>query len=373
MISSPSNIRSLARLGVVLGCAVVVSATLCYAADDAASQLVYPNGVAITPDGGLVITDIGAHQVLRLDGDGWLSIVAGTGDGGFGGDGGLATEARLHAPFDVAVGADGELIVADAYNHRVRRIDRNGRITTIAGNGRGEYSGDGGPAIEASLNGPQGAAVDAAGNLYIADTYNHVVRRVDSSGVITTFAGTAAGLAGDGGPAAKAQLSLPMAVAAAADGRVFICDAGNSRVRCVTPDGMIQTVIGFGPGAGTAGAGFQGDGGPAAKAKLFSPAGLCVGAAGELWIADSGNNRIRRIDYGVISTIAGTGAAGFGGDGGAAIEAALNTPQKIAVAENGTVFFTDRANHRVRKIGRDGVISTVVGDGEPASSLSLGE
>jgi sugar lactone lactonase YvrE len=320
-------------------------------------SLVHPNGVALDAAGNLFITDIGAHRLLKLDRAGALMVVAGTGVGGYGGDGGPAAKARLFAPHDVVLDAAGNMFVADTYNHRVRRIDRNRIITTVAGNGRAAYAGDGGPAVRASLDNPQGIAVGPDGSLFIADTYNHVVRRVDPKGTITTFAGTEGGLAGDGGPANRAQLSLPQAVAPAPDGSVYISDAGNNRIRRVRPDGTIETVLGSGPGAGTAGAGFAGDGGPPAKASIFAAADLRLSPSGDLFISDSGNHRVRRISGGVITTIAGAGMAGFGGDGGPALEAALNTPQKIALGRDGSVYIADRANGRVRRVDSGRIIS----------------
>jgi sugar lactone lactonase YvrE len=328
-----------------------------------AVALAQPTGLALDGEGNLFVTDIGTHRLLKLDRRGALSVVAGTGEGGFNGDGRLATAARLFAPHDVALDAGGNLLIADTYNHRVRRVDRKGIITTLAGNGRGGYAGDGGPAAKASLNNPQGIALGRDGTLFIADTYNHVVRRVDPAGTITTFAGTEAGLAGDGGPANRAQLSLPMAVAVAPDGSVAISDAGNNRLRRVDPAGRIETVLGTGPGSGTAGAGFAGDGGPVAKARIFAAADLEINAAGELFLSDSGNNRVRLISKGVITTVAGSGAAGAGGDGGSALAAALDAPQKIALGPDGSLYIADRANHRVCRVDAGGRIETVCGGG----------
>jgi hypothetical protein len=240
----------------------------------------------------------------------------------------------------------------------------------VAGNGRALYSGDNGPALQASLNNPQGIAVDRDGTLLVADTYNHVVRRIDRNGMITTFAGTQPGFAGDGGPANKAQLSLPMAVAVAPDGNVYISDAGNSRVRRVAPDGKIQTVVGAGPSEGVYGAGFAGDGSPAERAKIFSATDLKCDGTGTLYISDSGNSRIRVVRAGIITTIAGSGRAGFSGDGGQTLAAELNTPQKIAIARTGSVFIADRANHRVRKVDPKGFITTIAG-GDKSTGMIL--
>ncbi|MCC2669539.1 MAG: repeat containing protein [Armatimonadetes bacterium] len=321
-----------------------------------------PSGLALDAQGTLFVSDLASHSVLKLSGSGVLTRVAGTGEGGFSGDGGPAATARLFAPHDLAVDAGGNLLVADTYNHRIRRIDRNGIITTIAGNGRDGYRGDGGPARAASLNNPQGIALDTAGTLYIADTYNHVVRRVAPSGTISTFAGTEPGLAGDGGPAARAQLSLPTAVAVARDGSVYISEAGNNRIRRVSVSGVIETIAGFGPGSGTAGAGYGGDGGPAEKARLFAPMDIDLWPLGDLVISDSGNQRVRGVSQGVINTLAGTGERGFRGDGGKAVEAALSSPQKLALGPDGGIYLADRANHRVRQITPGGTIVTVWGD-----------
>jgi sugar lactone lactonase YvrE len=328
-------------------------------------RLIYPNGLALDDKGDLYISDIGAHRVFKLDPRGRLTVIAGTGEGGFGGDGGQATKAQLNAPHDLAFDEQGRLLIADTYNNRIRRIDRQGVITTIAGSGNAPYTGYGNPAPKDTLNNPQGVAVDRSGNILIADTYNRVVRRLDRDGMLTVVAGSVAGLSGDGDPAIKAQLNLPMAVTVGPDDTVYLSDAANSRIRRITADGKIQTVTGFGGGEGIGGAGFVGDGGPAEKAKLFSPADVKFDTAGNLYISDSGNNRIRVIRGGVITTIAGTGRAGFGGDGKEALAAELNTPQKIAVAKDGVVFIADRANHRVRKIDARGFITTVAGEGKP--------
>lgn len=332
-------------------------------------KLLYPNGLALDNRGSLYISDIGTHRVLKLDRQRRLTVIAGTGAGGFSGDGGLAVKAALFAPHDLTFDAAGNLLIADTLNHRIRRIDRQGVITTIAGTGEARYAGDNGPALQASLNNPQSLALDMQGKLLIADTYNYVVRRVDRQGIITTLAGSKPGFDGDGGAANKAQLSLPMAVAVALDGSVYISDAGNSRIRRVTTDGKIQTVIGYGPAQDTYGAGFAGDGGPAEKAKIFSAADLKFGHAGQLYIADSGNHRLRVVRSGVINTIAGAGRAGFSGDGQPAIAAELNTPQKIAVAKDGSLFIADRANHRVRKVDTSGLIHTIAGAGKPTGMI----
>lgn len=304
-------------------------------------KLIYPNGLALDSNGNLYISDIGAHRILKLPKQGRLTVIAGTGEGGFSGDGGPASKAQLFAPHDLIFDGEGNLLIADTLNHRIRRIDHQGIITTVAGDGS---------ASKASLNNPQSIALDREGNLLVADTYNHVVRRIDRRGVMTTLAGTQAGFGGDGGPATQAQMSLPMAVVALPDGSVYVSDAGNSRIRRITQDGKIQTVAGYGPAQDTYGGGFAGDGGPLEKAKLFSACDLKVDAAGNLFISDSGNNRIRVVRGGIISTVAGSGQPGFGGDAGDALKADLNTPQKLALAKDGGLFIADRANQCVRKV-----------------------
>ena len=320
-----------------------------------------PNGLAIDARGDLYISDIAAHSVFRRDRRGRLTRVAGTGEAGFGGDGGPASSAQLNAPHDLLFDATGNLLIADSANHRIRRVDARGVITTICGDGRaGGRAGYNDPVSATSLNYPQGLALDRAGNLFIADTFNHVVRRLDSQGRLTVFAGSIPGHGGDGGPAAAAQISLPMAVAAGPDGSVYISDAGSSRIRRVAPDGTIRTIAGYGPAQDTYGGGYAGDGGPAEKGKLFSATDLKCDAAGALYLVDGGNHRLRIIRQGIITTLAGTGAMGRAGDGSRAAEAALNTPQKVAVAADGSLFLSDRGNGAVYRIDAAGILRTVI-------------
>jgi sugar lactone lactonase YvrE len=315
--------------GLILSCVLLVC--LCTKAVPPLS-LVLPNGLALDARGNLYISDIGAHCVFRLTPTGKLIVIAGTGSAGFSGDGGLATKAELNAPHDLAFDATGNLFIADTGNSRIRKIDRHGRLTTIAGNEKD------------ALNNPQSIAFDAAGHLLIADTYNHVIRRLDKQGTLTTIAGTEPGHGGDGGPATKAQINLTMAVTAAPDGNVFVSDAANSRIRQITPDGIIKTIIGYGPAADTYGGGYAGDDGPAVKGKIFSATDLKY-ANGKLWIVDSGNHRIRVVENGIIKTVAGAGQT-----------TDLNSPQKIAVARDGSFYISDRANARVLHINARGMV-----------------
>jgi DNA-binding beta-propeller fold protein YncE len=350
------NFNQFSKRAVVLT-ALLLFGTMGFSYPQKSSQtikLLLPNGLALDDKGNLYISDIGTHQILKLE-NSRLTVIAGTGEGGYAGDGGLAVKAQLFAPHDLLFDAEGNLLIADTQNHRIRRIDRRGVITTVAGDGT---------ASKISLNNPQSIALDREGNLLVADTYNHVVRRIDRGGAMTTFAGTQAGFDGDGGLATKAQMSLPMAVTIGPDGSVYVSDGGNSRIRRIAPDGKIQTIAGFGPAQDTYGGGFAGDGGPPEKAKIFVACDLKMDAVGNLFISDSGNNRIRAIRSGVINTIAGSGQVGFSGDSGEALKAELNTPQKIAVAKDGSIFIADRANHRVRKVDANGLIRTIAGDGK---------
>lgn len=307
---------------------------------------------------------------------GWWAIrtVAGNGQEGFAGDGGAAIDALLDSPEGVAVGASGNVYLADTDNHRVRRIDGSGTITTFAGNGTAGFSGDGGQATVAMLNRPTGVAVDAAGRVYIADSNNNRIRRVGTDGVISTFAGTGGGgYSEDGGPATAAQLMNPYGVAVAPDGRVYIADDGNNRVRRVANDGTISTVAGSGT------PGFSGDGGPATAASLNHVTGVAVDAEGILYIVDYFNQRVRRVAIdGTITTFAGSGTelavavgdyipgpdelvGGYSGDGGPATSARLNHPNGVAVDSQGNVYIAEHGNARIRRVDPTGVITTFAG------------
>ena len=242
----------------------------------------------MAPDGSLYIADSTNNRIRRVDPDGIITTVAGSYyQGDFSGDGGPATEARLNSPNDVAVGPDGSLYISDYYNNRIRRVDPNGIITTVAGNGGTGDSGDGGLATNAEVGGPRGIAVGPDGSLYIS--HSNRIRRVNPAGIITTVAGNGTiGIGGDGGPAVDAQLNYPCGVDIAPDGVIYIADTDNHRIRRVGLDGIITTIAGSYEGYG-------GDGGPATSARLKNPGDVAVGPDGSIYVADRENQRIRQI------------------------------------------------------------------------------
>ena len=287
--------------------------------------------------------------------------VAGTGERAFSGDGRQASASPLVRPLALAVGPAGEIYIAEG--NRIREVKKDGRITTFAGTGAAGNGGDGGLAAQAQLNIPQGLAVDSAGNVYIADTLNNRVRRVNANGTITTVAGTGeTGYAGDGRPGREAKLNFPTGLAIGFIDTLFIADTGNNVIRQLGPDGAIHTV------AGTGEAGYRGDAGRALDAVLHAPGGLAFDNEGNLYVADTLNERVRRIDVnGQIETVAGTGDPGFLGDGRAAANAELNLAnnplagigQGLAVDSRGDVFIADALNRRVRRLDVRGMISTI--------------
>ena len=325
------------------------------------SSLYHPSSVATDSSGNLYVADRRNNRIRRIHTSGNITTLAGTGDRGYSGDGGPAVEARLDRPAGVAVDRAGNVYVADTGNQRVRRIDLSGRIETYAGTGQQGYSGDGGPAGSALFDNPLGVATDAVGNVYVADAGNQRIRRISLSGTVETYAGTGErGYSGDEVLATEARLDGPSGVAVDAAGNVYVADFFNQRVRRIDTAGMITVV------AGTGERGYAGDGGAGSGARLDRPAGVAVDGAGNVYVADYGNRRIRRIDpTGTITTVAGTGKGGHSGDGGPAAEARLNGPFGLGADTAGNLFVADLAGHRVRSIDLSGNISTVAGTGQP--------
>jgi uncharacterized protein (TIGR03437 family) len=316
------------------------------------ARLNRPRGVAVDSAGNLYIADTG-NGFIRKVSNGVITTVAGSGGPGFSGDNGPATSALLYLPEGVAVDSAGTLYIADSANQRIRKVS-NGVITTVAGNGTLGFSGDNGPATSAELNFPSGIAVDSAGNLYIPEPYNSRIRKV-SNGVITSVVGNS--LNGDSGPASSGELSYPEGVAMDATGNLYIAEVGNNRIRKIS-NGVITTVAGNGT------QGFSGDNGPATSAQLANPVGVAVDSAGSVYIADRNNHRIRKVSGGVITTVAGNGTQGFSGDSGPATSAELNYPGGVAVDATGSLYIADVGNSRIRKVS-GGAITTVAGNGAP--------
>ena len=337
-------------------------------------QLGSPGDMAYAADGTLYVADTYRNRILRLDRDGKLSVVAGLSSVPDEVEGGPAESARHNNPRGVAVSNSGDVFVADTGMNRICRITPDGRFYRVAGKGKPilrmdgggpapQLSGDGGPATIADLDMPSGVAADAKGHIYISDSYNHRVRRVDPDGIIQTIAGTGEnGFGGDGGPATAAKLSYPTGVAVDLRGNVYIADSQNDRVRRVTPDGRIDTVLGGGEH------GDSGDG-PALSTKLNFPHGVAVDRQDNIYVADTGNDRIRKLSQdGIVRNIAGTGKQEFVGDGGPAVKAGLGAPDSVAIDAQGNIYIADRANWRVRKITTDGVMNTIAGNGETGYS-----
>jgi len=309
-------------------------------------------GLATDQAGNIYMADQNNNVVRKVDTNGVITTFAGTGTAGFGGDGGQAAQALLSGPLGVCVAPSGAIYVNDYGNLRVREISTTGIITTVAGNGSEGNSGDGGLATAATFTIPIRCAVDSGGNLYIVDQGAFRVRKVDTGGNITAYAGTGAqGFFGDGGPATQAEFNNPTWVTVDASGNLYVTDQFNFRIRVVNAaSGIITTVAGNGTDT------FAGDGGQATSASLGYPGGTVVDSAGNLFIVDDSNNRIREVTGGIINTIAGTGTPGYTGDGGPPLQAELNSPFPITLDSSGNlyvgdgVYTGDTTDNRVREI-----------------------
>ena len=302
---------------------------------------------------------LGAASASAAPGD--IVTAAGTGEPAYGGDGKQATLAKLNGPWGLAPLPGGGFLVADIFNNRIRRVGARGVITTVAGDGQPGVLGDGGPARSAELQHPNGVALLPGGGFLVADTDNHLIRKVGPGGKISTVVGDGQpGYGGDNGPAADAKLQYPNGIAALANGGYLIADTYNQRVREVV-NGTIFTVAGDGV------PGFGGDNGPATEAELSYPSNVAPLRGGGFLIADRNNHRIRRVSPGgTIMTVAGTGTPGFGGDGGQATDAELQYPYGVAALPGGAFLIADTYNKRVRRVSATGRITTVAGDGTTA-------
>lgn len=382
----------------------------------ARARLAGPSGIAVDVAGILYIADTGNQRIRTIGLDGKAATIAGQGQAGFAGDEGPGTAALFNRPTAVAVHPSGLVYIADTGNHRIRRLDQNGTIHTVAGNGAAGYGGDAGAAANAMLDSPGGLAVDAAGNLYIADTGNHRIRKVDAQGTITTLAGTGEiGSAGDGAAAVLAQLDTPMGLALGIDGDLLIADRSrwysdppcggtvcyiktSSRIRRIDKNGVISSVAGV--DCETLHFLFTeldltecttGDGGPATQATFRAPVAVAVDAAGKIYIADQESHRVRRINLdGTVTLIAGGNYCSyfdqglptqqhgcFSGDGEAGTLARLSRPSSLAVDATGSVYVADTGNNRIRNIDPSGVITTRaggdIGDGGSAKEADLAQ
>lgn len=322
-----------------------------------------PGAMAFDGSGNLFVAESNGSYIQKITTSGIISTVAGLGYAGYTGDGTAATLASI-APNGIAVDASGNIYFSDYY-FVVRKIDTSGIISTIAGSGIIGDSGDGGPATDAKLYNPEGIVVDGSGNIYIADAYSNVVRKVSTNGTISTFAGNrTAGYSGDGGPATAAELSRPWGLAIDGAGNIYIADKDNEVIRKVNSSGIIKTVAGNGT------SGFGGDGGPAKAAKLAGPLNVKVDASGNIYISDLTNFRIRKVSSsGIITTVAGNGTITYAGDGAAATASGLNYPEAVAVDASGNIFISAGNGNVIYKVG---TASTQVTENcKPMNSLTI--
>jgi sugar lactone lactonase YvrE len=327
-----------------------------------AASLALPAGIAFDSAGNLYVADLNHNIIREVNIAGIATIVAGTGEQGFSGDGGTATSALLDSPAGVAVDGAGNIYIADTHNHRIRKVS-GGTITTIAGTGIAGFSGDNGSAVSATLNNPTALALDSNGNLYITDTDNHRIRKIAGTAISTVAGSGEQFFSGDGAAATAAGLDSPNGVAVDAVGNIYIGDTRNQRIRVVNPSGIISTLAGNGSKA------YAGDGGAASGASLARPRGLSMDAQGNIYFADSDNHAIRLIaNTGTITTVAGNGSQGFSGDGGAATSATLDTPRAPAVQAAGVFALSDTNNNLIREVGSNGIINTITGTGPGSGS-----
>ncbi|GJL79695.1 MAG: hypothetical protein NPINA01_26840 [Nitrospinaceae bacterium] len=334
------------------------------------------DGIAADKKGNIFIATHDHNTIDRIDKNGMLTRFAGSGESGYSGDGGPALKAKLKVPAGLFHDKEGNLYFADRDNHVVRKVDSKGIITTIAGNGTAGFSGDGGPALEASLNHPSGLTMDSKGNLYISDRSNDRIRVVSPKGIINTYAGIGRdGYAGDSGPAIKARIDKPFGLAIDKKDNLYIADRGNNRIRKVSPSGIITSV------AGDGGFFFMGDNGPAYRASVAGPTGVAVDDEGNIYIADRNNNRIRMVDtLGMIRTVAGTGQQDYNGDAELARDTNLHLPFGLSLDKEGRLLVIDRSHYRIRRIDPSkGKVETIAGngkkqfggDGGPAAGANL--
>ncbi len=340
-----------------------------------------PSKIALDGDGNFYVSDSLSSKVFKITRRGNIAVVAGTGIQGYDGDGGNATAAKLNNPGGVFVDRLGNLFIADSANMVIRRVTPGGTITTVAGTGTKGDAGDGGSAVNAQLDEPEHVVADDAGNLLIAEFGGNRVRRVASNGVISTIAGTGEqGYGGDGGPAVNALLNRPGGVAMGPGGEVYVADTFNNRVRKISSSGPISTVAGNGVGD------YAGDGGPATSAQLYFPESIFLDPAGNLYIADTGNHVIRKVSSGIIRKIAGDGykdvdgEGRFAGDGGPALNASFDFPTDLVVDAAKNIYVADAGNGVVRRILPADRVGTVFGgstgsyegDGGVATGAAVG-